>query len=686
MKKSFFKEYYLYRLRNMRGFFIASCILNLLNLPLFMVCVLIFTSTNAVNMSGSSDMSIMFNYYGSFTFLYIALSVLPALLIVGFLIPVTTKKHCYRKDYADTIGTLPLTHNQQYLADVLSELTVYVAPLIVCSVFSVIVSLAMGVSSFDSNTAFNIFETTGMYLLCCVGIIAFSEMISQLCGKLSSAVVYSAVLGVAVPLTVFFFVREISDSAVGLSRTDVALEYCSAIPPFGNLISHYISLFYGGSYDILEFGRSAGSVIVFVILTALCFVIGYLASKSRKAELIALKAFMHKITAYAVASILAMAAMSVSIASIIDRKGKFTLPYVILTLCIAFAVFIIVTLIHERKSVKIGKSLISFAAVSAAALAVILVGRATHGFGAEDYLPSKNSVEEIEIRNSSLVVSQMLSYTDENAISALIDEHQKLLNNKEKFSSKSGTSLKITYKLKSGKEISRCYYADEAYYKDYSAAMLSLPTSGNNLFRALTDDDVEILVEVDLERSTYDNDKGGYYTDYETYFVKSDRTDEFKTLFYNEITKNIAKEKADYYANITITATLPDGSQERLYYNTTTDFTATNAFLDNPDNLTQSVQSSNEAYTIDDYFKITLNYGESHLTATFSPSSASRIPDELLNLITSNKMPYEHSEQSELFEITTSDGCILYIRKADEEQAVKLFFEAVGNNQYGINR
>lgn len=135
---------------------------------------------------------------------------------------------------------------------------------------------------------------------------------------------------------------------------------------------------------------------------------------------------------------------------------------------------------------------------------------------------------------------------------------------------------------------------------------------------------------------------------------------------------NIGLSKAERFAQVTITAELADGTYTTQYYDITTGYTNTIAFLRNPDNVTSAPQS---AYTVDDYFEVTVSYGDSYITAVFQPKYETdrRIPEELLSLFTTDS---EAEELSELFEIRSTDG-MLYIRKADEAKAIKLFFSAL---------
>lgn len=677
MKKSFFKEYYFYKLRNLRGFFIASCILNLLNLPLFMVCMM-FTSKNILNTS--SDMGLIFDYYGSFTFLYIMFSALPALLLLGFLIPPNCKKHNFRKDCADTIGTLPLTHTQRYFGEVLAELTVYILPLVVSSIFAIIVSCAMGAVSFDSGSEFNIFEMVRTYLLACVGTIAFSEMISQLCAKRSATIVYSFALGLFLPLTVLNFGRIIENSAIGLENLFTATKMCSAIPPFGKIIASYVSIFMGEG-EILDFSQDAFSVIIFIVLALLCFTAAYFAGKSRKPEFIGQNEFIHKYTSYAVSSIFAIAMMCIMFAnkedieeniSFSDNIGSsLTVPYIIATVIVAFVIFFIFEFIFKKRSIKIKNSLLCCTGAAAVGVVLCLLAQATHGFGAEDYVPSKNSIKEIEVTSNALVTYQTYSYTDKTAILLLTDEHKKLLEEKENLSDYNSGHIEITYKLKNGMKITRRYNADDqAVLNQYLSAMFSVPQSGSNWLTVLTDDSVKITrAEAGINFST--NEK---YEDYEIFIVKPALISEFKTLLYSDIMDNIGRSEFDNFATVTIDAELADGTYETQYYSITADYTKTVAFLANRDNLMSAPQS---VYSIDDYFEITLTSGDSYITFNSQSKDGSLISEELFSLFTEE---IEGEEYSELFEIQSESG-ILRIKKADEEKAIKLFFEAVENSR-----
>ncbi len=678
MRKSFFKDYYLYRLRGLRGFFIASCVLGFLSGPLLL--------TGLVIMHPVEDMGDPTGGMGTFYTLVLGLYVLvvavPALILLGMIIPIVSRRHLNRRAYVDTMGTLPITYKQRYWGDLLAELTAYVTPVVVSGLYMIMAAFVYAKSE-NNDLLFSDVKQTQLFLssmaltlvFSCIGGLALSNLIVQCSGKVGSGIMYSVLTAFLLPTIVLSFGIIGASSAIGVDELRAAIDSCSAVPPIGWLFTLLFSLNYE-RFSEVRFAVS--SPIIFIVLLAIiaAFIAGgYFIGKKRKPELVG-ESLMFETASCAVSIGIAAAVMSIFMSNITsDWKAS---NYIVM-LVVTFVIFMAFELLHRRRKIKIVGALIRYACVCVAGLGFFALIRLTNGLGAEDYLPKPGSVREVSISSGfRWDHSNEYVFDDKNAMKIVIDQHKELLGEwKETLST--GDDLVISYKLKNGMEITRKYDAKEKMAITYfTKPLLDLPQKGNNPLNLLRDESTELSAAV--QKNVKTETSADPYSPPETpteYRIKPEKISELRKLLISDIENNFRdfftnKHNYDPGYGWVFVHYLENGAERMERFVIDTDYTETIAFLEDPDNLVTNAEISFDPMNV---YTIQYSFDGGIFHARFSERNNNPLPSELYALFTTAKPGEEYSEH---FEINCyGDDLEFFIRKADEKRAAELFLKAV---------
>lgn len=684
MKKSFFKDYYRYRLRELRGFFIASCILSFLSGPLLFTGFIIVQRAENVDYTGGYGLlSVMM------VELYILVITVPALILLGMIMPIASRRHLNRKAYVDTMGTLPITYKQRYWGDLLAELTVYAAPVVVCGLF-MLTEVFIYANSGKEDIVFGdmkqtipfLFSATLTLIFSCIGGLALSDLVTQCSGKVGSGILSSVLAAFLLPTIVLSLGTIGGKYALGVDETHAATDACLAIPPIGWLIK---LTFYPDFDNFLEMRFAVKSPILFIALLAMiaAFIVGgYFIGKKRKPELVGENLVFE--TASCVISIgIAAAVMSVFM---INLKNEPKASDFIIMLAATFVIFMAFEVLNRRKKIRILRSFIRYACVCAAGLGFFALMRATNGLGAEDYLPKPGSVSEVSISSGSRWGSpDKYTFSDKSAVKGVIDQHKEILRSKDILST--GDDLVISYKLKNGLEIIREYYVNsETAITSFTKPLLNLPQEGNNPLKLLKDESIELSARISKNipaETSADPDfiPGSYIS---SYIVKPEKMSELRKLLISDIENNFSKflihnddlEKSKY-GSLQIFY-YENGELQYEFYEIDKAYAQTVAFFEDPDNLTIALEAS---YDPENTYIVCYNFDGGSFNARFSRSRNNPLPPELAALFTSKKTGEEYSER---FEIKCYEdlGSEFFIRKADEKRAAELFLNAMKNFKF----
>lgn len=678
MKVSFFKDYILYRIKGLLGFFITSCALSLISGPLPFTIVMI--ATDLEDRLEHSLFGGFLSFYGILLSLYAMMLSIPALIIIAAIMPAATRRHLNRRNYVDTFGALPLTYKQRYWGDLLSEIAAYVTPIIPAGIYTCIMVMVFvkrySYEEFEGLPAI-VFSLFLAVLICAVGAIALSGFMAQCCGKAGSGVLFTFVAGFAAPLLTIVFVNIIENNALGISNLSMAFPACSAIPPFGVLISIYPNLLDGKFLiDPLAVNSPAGLIAALAIIAAL-IIGGYYIGKKRKAELVG-EGVLFKPFSVVISATAALTISGILFGLIFESDFK----YAVIIFVVSFIIFMVFELITKRRRIKVLKSVIIYVCAAAVMIGYNLLMINTKSFGLGDYIPSVNSVREITVNfdyrtNGDHYIDEELKFDDKKAMQIVIDQHKKLLNSKDKLNN--GYDLEISYKLKNGATVTRSYFTahtDHTLFDEFLGEVMLLPQSGLNRYTILTRDDIKLGMKVE------------YYDGYNSYRIKSEKTDELRRLLYEDINDDYFRfirndYENDYFAYIYIDYNEnnrddipPYIGNERYNYVVPLNYKRTIGFLSDPANLVDPEEPNSE-FSINDKFRISYEYDGVNINAVFSSKSENPMPEELYNMLTPEEEDAEYSKRFEIYCVGDGRGITLHIRKKDEKRACEIFFKAL---------
>ena len=450
MKTCFFKEYFRLKLKELNGFFITSSVLNLLCGPLQVTII------SLVLWADKKDIP-FFNGYGSLAAvvlpLYLLFLTVPALLLLGIIIPITSRRMLNRRAYVDTLGALPLTFKQRYWGDLLAEYTAYLAPAVPAILYTIVM-----INTVIPNLTQE--ERTGEIIACVTSLaitlflsyfaaIALANFMSQCCGKISSGLFYSIAVGILLPVIVMSFTVIAAENAVGVNATDAAINTGSAVPPFGVMLNLFMIFGVLGVSSGFTAASHASFIAISLIIAA--FIAGgYYVGKKRKAELVGQK-FVFEAAASAISILIAASVLGIFLANSYEyslAKG------IAISLIVTFVVFAGFEVLHRGKAIKIVQSLVKYICVCAAGLGFFAIARYTHGFGVENRIPSANEVREVSVK-IGVFSDNEFNFNNEMAVEVVTREHKQLLELKNALST--GNYFIISYKLKNGDELKRMY-------------------------------------------------------------------------------------------------------------------------------------------------------------------------------------------------------------------------------------
>lgn len=678
MKKSFFKDYVIYRIKRLSGFFIASCVLGFLSGPLQVTSLFVTNSLeDTINSGGWAS------FYTVILGLYILMLTVPALILLSMIIPIVTRRHLNRRAYVDTMGALPITYNQRYWGDLLSEFAAFISPLILCGIY-VFAAINVYASSGRQDILTDDIELTRQLvvhaetalILSCIGGLALANLVAQCSGKRASGIMCSVLTAILLPTIVFSFRTIQSRYAIGISETDAAVHACSAIPPIGWVFTFFLSGF-DHIDDILRL-YSPVTIGVTVLIIAAFIAGGYFIGRRRKPELVG-NGFVYEKASYAVSVGIATAVMCVAILNFKNPPGisNYIVMLVVTLIAIAAA-----ELLFWRKRIKILGTLIRYAAVCAVGLGFFALSRATNGLGEEDYLPKVDSISEVSIYSGmQMYASSEYVYDDKNAVNVILENHKALLEQKDELST--GGNLIIQYKLKNGSEVLRMYNVkSNDVLMDFTKPLLSMPQKGRNRLSLLKDESITMSgVTVSMVKNALGYGNGS--TSQPEYTVRPEKIPELRSALAADIEDNfrdffLGKLDDNSLCGYIYMNYFVQGEQHYANYRIDYEYTRTRAFLKDPDNF---MTADDLSFDPEKLYKVKYDLDDgSFFEVTFSGDD-NPLPPELYALFTAKQPGEEYSERFMIY-CVNDVGAEFFIRKDDEKRAAEIFLNAVKNLKY----
>lgn len=477
--RSPFGTYFLYKLRSQSKILIVSLALNILALPIFSINTLIGYKSQ-YEASLQPDTSDSLHIYPDNILVSAAggLEIISALAIfaIALLGALSPFNYCLKSERTDTIGGLPVTLKGRFWADFLSGYISHVAPIIPCSVFSMILSVSINdlfnkISGTDHGgiliKAF--LELNIAFFISCTFAYVLSVLITVCCGKVSSSISFTIISSIGLIVLSFIAETFLGLCQTGSGRYNNPIEIIGYIPPLGtvllkvrgayNDINNVSSVFNRIIPDPEEmiFTRPA-TYLIYALVIAAFIAAAYFAFKFRKPEntghAVAVKKFY-----YAFAGVCAFTLICLCCA-ILYQLHMWWLNALV-SFAAAIIMLMIFALVRSRKRSELSKGFVRGTVVIVGCLAFLFVFDKTGAFGTRYYNVSPDKTESIVIGisdpNSISSSFESITLTDKDDIRKFIDSTNKTLK-KRSDELRYGYDFEITYNLSN----------QESIYRDFS--------------------------------------------------------------------------------------------------------------------------------------------------------------------------------------------------------------------------
>lgn len=474
LKKSFFGDYFRYKLRTLRGFIISFGVMNFLSTVCLVAALMIFVKAYLIPMHEADiggynlgPLALMELY------MYLVIAVIFVEMLMLMILPAVNFKIFNKRSTIDTIGGLPLTGSQRFLGDMLSGAAAFGISFIPCSVISIILAAitesgpihelyVIATQKGDNSDYIFPWGSKGFLevviiclltlLICYAAAYAISCFVSSCCGKVGTSVLFSVIMIIAFTAITFSFGGYIFDNAKGFDSDYSNMTLLSVIPPAGTLISTATILSDSGTFILMT------PLVLIPILFIVLFGVGsYFAAMRRKPERVG-REVVFGAGYYVIPAIITV--MGVGFVLPIVEFGMSAL-YVPLFL-VALGVCLVMAYLQSHSFKKIWKGAAVFVATTAACLGLGLLIYKTQGLGISYIIPSKQSIESVELSGVQ-ISNKFYGFEDFNGyakiesdegISLVLSEHQKILDDLDNYASKvingGGDPMTFFYHLKNG--------------------------------------------------------------------------------------------------------------------------------------------------------------------------------------------------------------------------------------------
>lgn len=482
LKKSFFKDYFLFKLRGLSRIAAVSAVFVFLSTTIAAAVINGYLNEIIANYLKND-----FSMFGLSILIITAIVIVPlsiaATFVTAAITPALSFKLYNNRAYTDMLGCLPLTYKERFWGDFLSGLCANLASFIPFSAAGLIVAEVTKNTTLRENREIigqiilgdhfleRVQDDLTLYMLkfyltlliCCISAYSISCFVTSCCGKISSAILYSFITMTSISGIAAAYGGCLFWNAAGLDSLSEIANVVIAVPPvgvLGNLILNFFSLVYFDRHEYVKVLAvdSPAAVCLAAAVTAAALAGAYFLGKHRKNER-ADSSFVYGGAYQAISTVLTAAVFGAY--CMVDGRGTLRARSVVTAAAVAFAVHLSVELLRKRSFRKFWKSVVKFAAVFAVCFGYMWLVQVTDHFNIAKTLPEENSVKEIRLSGRYFFWEDYTKkdyvYDSEEAISELIGEHKTLLNSLGELST--GSELNITYVLKNGKTVTRQYGA-----------------------------------------------------------------------------------------------------------------------------------------------------------------------------------------------------------------------------------
>lgn len=717
LKKSFFKDYFLYKLRGFRGTAVASAVMNFFSTTFLGAGCLLLVYLGSSAYEGYDPFG---GGYGLLFLSYVILGIFLLAAAVETIIvtfsPLRAFRSYNRRPVADMIGCLPLTYSQRFWGDFLSGLCANLISFIPCAAAGIpFMAAAQSIArksadmSVDITPDYVVPTYLSVILLLFVGYLAayaVSCFIAACCGRAGTSAVYTLIsLFIPAGFALIYGFCVFGD-AVGVNVMTEVSNALSAIPPVGVWASVIARAFDARrSYRVFRslwyLTDQPVYLVVSLLIIAALIVGAYLLGKRRKCERtggdFVFRGAYHVIStalaAFVIGFFFMVKEFSFSIINFGERNVE--LIDIVFSAGAAFVVYAVAELVHTRSFGKLWQTALKFAGICAVCFGTIALAQNTGGFGAEKRLPVRSAIAEVRVSGSSMLYRRWddaLIYRSNEAISAILEENKRIVNNAGD-NICTGDALTITYMLKDGRTVTRGYSSDyDAVTNEMRSKILAdacanirklTPTDSSAL--GFIDDPRYDSISIRYIKYAHDNNTAENASDTnvpeKTVYVTEGKEDELMELLKNDTLFN---HKGEYTSKNSVGTVwieyTVDGAPGFATYYILDDYADTLAFLDDPENLRGSPAAEEEfIYFFSVYSNV--DYDEAGRAVGLMPIKEFRLTvssaddSEAARELLSFAAPYDEmvDEVSDYITVHSSSpqGGALGVRKRDESAVIR---------------
>ena len=386
---SYTKEYFKFRLRENKKFFIFLCVTQLLGLPLIVLSLI-----------AEDQREQMESYTSRSSGAYVIIGTL--MLVLGLVLGWTMAVNCFRylnrKTEVDMIHSLPVSTDKRFFADFFAGLLQYTAPFIVSTLLS---GAMLFIYSFliADETIWNDITTSEfckilfMLFMVFLGVLMSAVMLYTItvlvvccCGSILESIIYTLFLNACIPLAIYAYAVNNIMGRYGVD-SDGAISAISISSPIGGIIK-CIETFDG---EELEAGYYSW-LLIFTLITVALFITAFVLNKKRKAEQVSTPCVFKGIYYILIVTIL-FCIGSVFFNTGNDYDSDLLVPFII----VSAVVFSIFEVVRKRGFKKPLKSLLLYGVSMAVVSGFMFAAYATEGFGVVYKIPSKISVSSVNV-------------------------------------------------------------------------------------------------------------------------------------------------------------------------------------------------------------------------------------------------------------------------------------------------
>lgn len=479
-KTSNFGTYYRYQMSKKIPLMIVFAVLNFISTALLSLIVLISFNNMADDLPG------MFYYIEPLSFIGMIFTSALCISIIMIVVSTAMSLKLYHKRAAmDTLGSLPLSYTDRFWGDFLSLITSNIISLVPFSIIAVFLNNALKrpISTISDNDLY-FYREYGLlssmmngflitFIMVYIGVYAATMLISSCCGKCGSAIAFSLISIVMLPGIFTTYGDYFFMNIIGADSNAEIVESVGMLPPLGPVFSIIISASNGLNIRFLT--QQPQCLVIFLLLCAAMIAGAYFIGKRRRAEMIG-ESFVFRSVRHVISLTLIVMMIGVFSANFSFDKGVNGFIYVLL---ITFVIYFILEISQTKSFKRFWVVILRYACVLVVCMAFLSLVRSTNSFGAYKILPSKESVKEIKISGKYFYTQTEFGnkekeyvFRAEESVSGILEEHAKLLQDK---SISGGYSIKISYRLKGGQKITRCYGGADTLIKGFSDAVKQLP-------------------------------------------------------------------------------------------------------------------------------------------------------------------------------------------------------------------